>query len=60
MSNMQVFYQKIQAQTPEGANPHMSTLKKLNQLDLGRMQSVVTGMWWMEWGDSPTQVSVDH
>ena len=50
MSNMQVFYQKLQATKPEASNHYLSTLEKLTHLDLARMKSVVTDLWWNDWG----------
>jgi hypothetical protein len=46
---MQVFYKKIQVKTPESSNPYLATLEKLTHLDLVRLQSVVTDLWWFEW-----------
>jgi hypothetical protein len=55
---MQVFYQKIQATKPETSNPYLSTLEKLTHLDLAGMKSVVTDLWWTDWGPPP--VSANH
>ena len=49
MSNMQIFYQQIQATKPETSNSYLSTLEKLTHLDVSRMKSVVTDLWWFDW-----------
>lgn len=49
MSNTQVFYKKIKATKSDTSTPYLSNLEKLTRLDLTRMQSVVTDLWWNDW-----------
>jgi len=59
MSNMQVFYRKVQATTPEISNPYLATLKKLTNLDVAQMESMVSNLLWVDWG-APAPASLNH
>lgn len=59
MSNMQVFFKKIQASKSKPSAPYLSNLEKLSRLDLTQMQSVVIDLWWNDWA-SPIAESIKN
>ena len=59
MSNMQVFYKKIQSTRSGPSTPYLSSLEKLTRLELTRMQAVVADLWWNDWA-SPISKFIEN
>lgn len=49
MLNMQVFYRKMQFAAPETPDSRSSALVGLTRLDVDRMKSLASDLWWADW-----------
>jgi hypothetical protein len=58
MSDMQIFYKKINAQS-QTPTPYQFALKKLTHLDPSQLKSIATNLAWVDWG-TPTSMSAAH